>query len=553
MLAIAGGHGVIRVGRTGPDGRPTMTVTDHTDADAVADPATALAALLADAAGADVVLGLPASAGREEEDRLRDAVEEAGLHVRAVLPAPIAVALHYGAIDEGVNRTLLVVDQAATTVELTVLDIAPDLTARIVTTRTEPVGDPALAATARELAESSPDAVLLSGELYTAPARRAEIEELPEARGLTVRCADPELAVVRGLLLREDFGLLRVITGPAPARSRFPQPPADPDPQPWQPLPQDPDPRGEPDRKDPRGTGSAASGTPGERGEPARADRTVPDAHEPEPGPASTFAPAPERAPTAVPEPDLGPHVNPGPDLDPGPDLGPEPGPAEPPSSGLVSAPVLRAVPVTQLQYLRRDDHLLVLWAWPDTALTARVRWRREDATATGDGPREGDISCRRRTYEHDGGLDLALGRGAITLTVEALVADPAVDTEGAASLRIPAEPPVVEYEPALRRRLTGARVATVTLTARTGCDLPALRIVHGLGRYRPTSTADGTVVHEIPAQRLPAGTPLTVEFPFPGAKGPSWLVCFPAGGPDTDHDRHIDLRPTALHRLRVT
>ncbi|SEC18778.1 hypothetical protein SAMN04490357_1400 [Streptomyces misionensis] len=544
MLAIAGGHGVTRVGRTGPDGRPTMTVTDHTDADAVADPATALAALLADAAGADVVLGLPASAGREEEDRLRDAVEDAGLHVRAILPAPIAVALHYGAIDEGVNRTLLVVDQAAATVELTVLDIAPDLTAGIVTTRTEPVGDGALAATARELAASSPDAVLLSGELYTVPARRAEIEELPEARGLTVRCADPELAVVRGLLLREDFGLLRVITGPAPARSRFPGPPADPDPQPWQPLPQDPDPRGEPDGKDPWGTGSAASGTPGERDEPARADRTVPDAHD-EPGPASASARAPERAPTEVPEPDLGPE----PDLDPGPD----PGPAEPPSSGLASAPALRAVPVTQLQYLRRDDHLLVLWAWPDTALTARVRWRREDATATGDGPREGDISCRRRTYEHDGGLDLALGRGAITLTVEALVADPAVDTEGAASLRIPAEPPVVEYEPALRRRLTGARVATVTLTARTGCDLPALRIVHGLGRYRPTSTAEGTVVHEIPAQRLPAGTPLTVEFPFPGAKGPSWLVCFPAGGPDTDHDRDIDLRPTALHRLRVT
>lgn len=206
---------------------------------------------------------------------------------------------------------------------------------------------------------------------------------------------------------------------------------------------------------------------------------------------------------------------------------------------------------MTQLQAIRRDDHLLILWAWPDSALTARVRWRREDATTAGDGPRDGDIRCQRRVYEHDGGLDLPVGRGAVTLTVEALVPDPAVNTEGAASLRIPAEPPIVEYEPSLRRRLTGARVATVTFTARTGCDLPALRIVHGLGRYRPTSTAEGTVLHEVPAQRLPAGTPLTVEFPFPGTRGPSWLVCFP--GPDSDQDRDIDIRPTALHRLRVT
>jgi hypothetical protein len=210
---------------------------------------------------------------------------------------------------------------------------------------------------------------------------------------------------------------------------------------------------------------------------------------------------------------------------------------------------------VTQLQAIRRDDHLLVLWAWPDSALTARVRWRREDATATGDGPRDGDIRCQRRVYEHDGGLDLPVGRGAITLTVEALVPDPAADTEGAASLRVPAEPPIVEYEPSLRRRLTGARVATVTFTARTGCDLPALRIVHGLGRYRPTSTAEGTVLHQVPAQRLPADTSLTVQFPFPGTKGPSWLVCFPADGPASDQDRDIviDIRPTALHRLRVT
>ncbi|WP_177240263.1 hypothetical protein, partial [Streptomyces monashensis] len=225
----------------------------------------------------------------------------------------------------------------------------------------------------------------------------------------------------------------------------------------------------------------------------------------------------------------------------------PPPPPTDPRDPHVSQPATFVAVPVGQLQALRRGDHLLVLWAWPEGALSARVRWRREGGSAGG-GPRDGDLICRRRVYEHDGGLDLAVGRDAVVLTVEALVADSTVDCEGASSLVVPAQPPVVEYEPAVRRRLTG-RAASVTFTSETGCELPSLRIVHGLGRFRPTSTAEGTVLHEVPAQRLPARTPLTVEFPLPSTRGPSWLVCFPADGDPTG----IDIRPTALHRLRVT
>ncbi|MGW7753873.1 Hsp70 family protein [Streptomyces violaceusniger] len=534
MLGIAIGHHIARVGRIGPEGRPTVTVTDLDGTDGVADPATALAALLAGATDEEAVLGLPASAGREAEAVLRRAAEDTGLRVSRIVPEPVAVALHYGAIDEGVHRTVLVVDQAATTVDLTVLAITPDLTVRVVTTRTAPLADDhALTATARELAESAPDAVLLSGELYAMPAPRADIENLAEAQGLTVRCTTPELAVVRGLLLLEDFGLLRIATGPAPARAHFPPPLEDPEPQPWRPLPEDPEPQRAP-----------AESTPEKR---AAYTAPPPGRDEPPPARSGPATPTPESEPEPAAEPTP----------EPEPEQTPEPTPPPPPEPAPSATPALRSVPVTQLDAIRRDDHLLVLWAWPDSALTARVRWRREDATATGGGPRDGDIRCQRRVYEHDGGLDLPVGRGAVTLTVEALVPDATVDTEGAASLRIAAEPPIVEYEPSLRRRLTGARVATVTFTARTGCDLPALRIVHGRGRYRPTSTAEGTVLHEVPAQRLPAGAPLTLEFPFPSTRGPSWLVCFPAEGPDTgpdaDHDHTIDIRPTALHRLRVT
>lgn len=570
MLGIALGDRVARIGRIGPDGRPAVTVTDLEGTDGVADPAAALALLPEGTAGEEVVFGLPASAGREAEARLRRAAEDAGLRVERIVPEPVAAAVHYGAISEGVSRTVLVVDEAAGAIGLTVLDIAPDLTAHVVSTRGGgPAGDGALAAVAGVLAEALPDAVLLSGSRYGAPERREEIENLPGAQGVTVRCTDPELAVVRGLLLLADFGLLRIATGPAPARTGYPPALEDPEPQSWSPPPNDPEP----------GRAAAPAGEPEPERAPEPAPAPAPEEpvaaqeaehpREPAPEPAAAAAPGPAPAPEPQPAPDPASAPPPYRETEPPPPA-PSPSPAPAPAG---SGPVLYSVPVTQLQAIRRDDHLLVLWAWPDSALTARVRWRRDDATATADGPRDGDIRCQRRSYEHDGGLDLLVGRGAVTLTVEALVPDAAVDTEGAASRRVPAEPPIVEYEPSLRRRLTGSRVATVTFTARTGCDLPALRIVHGLGRYRPTSTAEGTVLYEVPAQRLPAGVPMSVEFPLPSTRGPSWLVCFPAHGPasgrdraldrdrerdpgadgDGPHESDIDIRPTALHRLRVT
>ncbi|MER6346965.1 Hsp70 family protein [Streptomyces sp. NPDC001595] len=770
MIAIDLGHRFGRIGRVGPDGRPAVTTTELDPADGALDPFRALRRLLDTAAeqepGAGLrpgpgpgpeadrraVLGISASAGGEDE--LRRAAESAGLDVERVLPDPVAVALHYGAVAEGVDHAVLVCDQGATTLDLTVLAVSPDLTVRLVDTRslrlggddwdaalavelagrlpdgvdprraaqtlrralgtadrvTEHLTDPAgerhpvtleraaferavaplreraLAAVAGQLAdaETAVDTVLLAGGLCATPGRRAEIEALPAARDLTVRCATPELAVVSGLLALRDFGVLRIVTGPASASARAdfghfraePAPaaePADPDPRTWRPPPQDPEPavrQGEayPAGADTgsRGAGPAGAGTGARGGDPggtaagaydenpagadARAyggdfagadagargaSRTGPDAG-PHTGPGTGQHPGHPAGPDTGPHPGhpagpgTGQHpghpAGPGAEPHPGPDTGPHhphhhdgtvppqpdparqqsystpraasatnhgpashttpgaathddgptprptvphprqapgqaprqapgqgPGPGPAPDDGVspsVEPPALFAVPVGELQAVRRDDHLLVLWAWPDSALSARVRWRREDASAGG-GPRDGDVVCRRRVYEHDGGFDLAVGRGAVTLTVEALVPDLGADCEGASSLLVRAEPPVVEYEPTVRRRLRG-RVATVTFTSETGCELPRLRVVHSLGRFRPTSTAEGTVLHEVAAQRLPAGTPLTVEFPLPATRGPSWLVCFPADA-NAGTDSGIEIRPTALHRLRVT
>ncbi|MFJ9820640.1 Hsp70 family protein [Streptomyces sp. NPDC101151] len=733
MIAIDLGHRFGRVGRIGPDGQPDVTETEFDAADGVLDPARALHALAglvpggtaAGGAEADraVVLGLPASGGREDE--VRRAADGLGLRVERVVPDPVAVALHYRAVAEGVDRTVLVCDQGATTLDLTVLAITPDLTVRVVRTRshrlggddwdaalaarlarglpdgvdprrtaellrrglgdedsvTADVSDPAggqhrltldradfeaavaplraqtLAAVTAELTAGDPavDAVLLAGGLCAMPGRRAEIEELPAAQGLTVRCERPAPAVVQGLLRLQEFDVLRIVTGPA-ARSSptydgyvFPEPAAlsDPDPRGWPPVPEDPDPLGNrgdaaagtaagagvrtgtgatygsgpgsdpvsgadslpgsstrpglgslsgadtgatPGTDSSPGTGplSGVGGTPGSVAGPGsgspRGGGAVPGpGSRPESGPTRGSGPSP----TAVPGPRR-PAEPSQPSQQYQPSRSPQPPSAEPPSppspptppEPATSAPglsapgaarpapstrgvttsdspdaapdphTLLAVPVGELQAVRRGDHLLVLWAWPDGSLSARVRWRREGSTAGG-GPREGDMICRRRVYEHDGGLDLAVGREAVTLTVEALVAASGVDCEGRSALLVPPQPPVVEYEPSVRRRVKG-RMATVTFTSETGCELPGLRIVHGLGRFRPTSTAEGTVLHEVPAQRLPARTPLTVEFPLPATRGPSWLVCFPADG-DAVADSGIDIRPTALHRLRVT
>ncbi|MET8629583.1 Hsp70 family protein [Kitasatospora sp. NPDC004669] len=643
VIAIDLGHRYGRLARNIPGSQPDVVEVEFDGVDGVLDPARALPALLA-AAGEDsgvgpdpsVVLGLPAAG--EGEDELRRAAEAAGLRVERVVPDPVAVALHYGAVAEGVDRSVLVCDHGATSLDLTVLAITPDLTVRVVRTRSdllggedwdevlaahlagrpavgtdlrrvaqqlrhglsaaeqvlEPAGDGLpvelsraeldrvvaplyqrmLAAVTEELAaEPAVDTVLLAGGLSVAPGHRAGIEALPAARGLTVRCHRPELAVVRGLLLRQEFGVLRVVSGPAPRTSRSPDGYLllDPEPAARTPYPvaedpesrtrsaeavaEDPEPRTRSaEAVAPAVTATVTDPDPGTTDRGPEQPQALSELQEPPVVPVELphdpvipqprheqshrSAPAPESAapPETTPTPNPTPIPTPIP-------------PTEAPPAGTF------AVPVADLQAIRRGDHLLVLWAWPDGALSARVRWQRERVERTDGGAADrrldGDLVCRRRTYEHDGGLDMAVGREAVTLTVEALVTGSGVDCEGSSALIVPAQPRVVEYEPAVRRRLKG-RVATVTFTAESGCDLPDLRIVHGLGRFRPTSTAEGTVVHEVRAQRLPARTPLTVEFPLPATKGPSWLVCFPAHG-DAATDAGLDIRPTALHRLRVT
>ncbi|MFE2886354.1 Hsp70 family protein [Streptomyces sp. NPDC059272] len=564
------------------------------------------------------VLNLPPGASDASEVALRRAAAAVGLRVDKVVPDPVAVALHHGALRDGADSTVLVWDQGGTGLRLTVLAVSSDRRVRLVETAEHPLGGaardeavarellrdmpysrvpPALLRTAERLrlglarAEEVTETVRLGGtdhavtfdrerlDAVLAPerahARDALAQVLEAARqrtgqwpsglllaggvsatpgtaealaddlGLPVRSTTPELAVVRGLAMIQDFGLLRIESGRSTrssSRGGGPAGPTAPESgRAAEALLPDPEPAA---ADDPEPRGSATRRFDGDAG-PADPEPAAP----PPGGPAHDTRRLPDDEPTAAPPPT------------------PESGPPEDPPAAAPPEPAFTApqqergttssngdlvgVPVAELQAIRRDDHLLLLWEWPPGSLMARVRWRLEDPDLPGGRVREADVRCSRRVYEHDGGLDLVVGRGGVTLTVEAMVPGAADGWEPPSSLAVPSALPVVRYEPRVRWRLHG-KVAKVSFTSETSCLLPALHVVLGRGRYRPAHPADGTVVHEIPPQRIEAHTPLVVEFPFPSGRAErrdAWLVCFPAELPGED----IDLRPAALHRLKVT
>ncbi|GAB2719650.1 Hsp70 family protein [Kitasatospora kifunensis] len=593
----------------------------------------------------EVVLGRPAAGDGEPE--LRRAAQAAGLRVEKVLPEPVAAALHYEAIRDGVRNSVLVYDQGATGLQLSLLAVdGHERTVSVLETVRHPLGgdhwdqalatelrrrlgasdtdtDPdgslrhtaerlrlgldtadsaqhqvrwagaertvvldretfeslvrplreqsvaavgALLRRARERGWEVPESLLLAGGLSATPGTA----ELFEPLGLYVRSRAPQAAVASGLALASTFGMLWVESVPRAstpgtplpvAAGPLPKPLPDPDPLPTEPLSagplptvSDPDPLSAP-------AGPVAPGTPGPEPEPV-----------PVPGPVlekvptvSTQGTQPLAHPATAPDTDL---LSPPPveeqpteeqptERQPTVEY-PTPQPHAPehaPESTPEHAPE-HAVPVEQLDVLRRDDHLLVRWAWPEGSREAQVSWRLEDPAPAGVA-RSGELRCSRRSYQHDGGLTLPVGRGAITLTVWALAPDPADPLAPPAVLQLPAQLPLVHYDVLVRRGLRGWAIrpgrrtwsARLVFTAEAGCLLPPLQVVHGLGRTRPTRAGEGTVLRELPEQRLEARVPLTLKLPVPATRGTSWLVCLSA----TPEDPSVDLRPIALHRLKLT
>jgi actin-like ATPase involved in cell morphogenesis len=577
----------------------------------------------------DVVAGvLP---GRDHAAALRRAGAAAGLTVADAVAQPVAAALHYGAVADGVDQLAVVHDLGGSTLDISVLRIQ-DRNVDIVYSVSHAVGgrawDEALARFllpgARSAAPDDPDEVLLAALRPPAERLRAELSEhdaasvwlrhgpaehelrldrdqLAEVTGhlidqaveatraaidqvrelsqeraetiliaggagqmpplaaaladrlaVEVRVSEPHLAVVSGLTLVRDFGLLfATYQAGRPPRSRRPAGTSRPGPAASAPVPPVSDVEAAADPEPP-------AADP----EPPVAD-PEPPAADPEPLAADSEPSAPQSrtasVPGRLPPPPVGVPAAP-----PRPPGGRQPG--QPPSAAPVTAappttqeaagaaaglsdggPLgtapLAGRPVAELRAMRRGDYLLLTWIWPDGSVAANVGWRRD-----GGGPEHVcSARCSRRTYEHDGGFELPVGRAGVTITVEALVPGGDLADQPPSSLCLDACAPTVTFDHAVRRSFRHWTVTT-TFVSDVACSLPPLVVVLGHGAYRPTSIRDGEVVHETTTQRLTAGVPAPVTFSLPAQRGTCWLVCLPRH----DDAEAPDLRPAALHRLRI-
>jgi Hsp70 protein len=521
------------------------------------------AALAAGSDVTDAILGRPATV--DDTALLRRAAAAARLTVAGIIAEPVAVALHYGAVADGVDHVTVVADLGGTTIDVTVLRISGRVVTIAAAARQPACGAAELPAAVTELTRQTiaeaaggpgghPDTVLLAGGASQVPSVG---DTLAGRLGLHVRMSQPELAVVRGLALSADFGLL-FVTGlggdalsppPPPPPRATPSPeaasgqapsavhplprPADPLPRPADPLPRPADP------VPASGTADPAAADPLPRLADMEQHGTVlEDPSRPAPAEAapSRIAAPPPTLPPPPPPPPRRPTGAGGAGRTP-------PAPGEVPVGGTPDGGQLAGRPVERLRALRRGDHLLLTWDWPDGSAEAQIRWR-SDA----DGPgQHGSARCSRRLYNHEGGFEIPVGRDGVMVTVEALGYGPEFDGSPPSALRVEPALPAVMYDPAVHgwRKWT----ATVTFTSPVDCELPPVFAVLGTGGYKPESTKDGEVVQVIPAQPLSAGQPAVVTFELAPRRGTCWLVCLPA---DDDTVPQVDLRPAALHRLKV-
>ncbi|WP_194913350.1 hypothetical protein, partial [Catenulispora rubra] len=199
--------------------------------------------------------------------------------------------------------------------------------------------------------------------------------------------------------------------------------------------------------------------------------------------------------------------------------------------------------PVAALTAERREDHALLTWIWPPDCVISVVRWQ----IGGGGDARRGETECTRRVYEHEGGFQLRIGPTESLFTVEALVPGSSPEPGPPSSVGLAALPPAIRYAPAVQGR-GSRRTGQVTLTSDTDCTFPAIDVVLARGHYLPRGAHEGEVVYRISGAHLSPRTPLTVQFPLAGHRGPFWLVCFTADPAEAS----VELLPESLHRLKV-
>jgi hypothetical protein len=177
------------------------------------------------------------------------------------------------------------------------------------------------------------------------------------------------------------------------------------------------------------------------------------------------------------------------------------------------------ADPIWDLCAQRFDDLLRLRWEWPEQSALARVWWQSRDAEPAA------TIECQRRAYMHEGGLELRVGPGAVTVSVQAVIRRG--DREvWAVPVQLPVEGRAASVRYRLQRARWPRREAMLVVEAESACELPPLVLVRRAGSVLPLRPDQGVVVAEVPAQRLEPGLPLSIPVPLQGA-GPARLRLF--------------------------
>jgi hypothetical protein len=188
---------------------------------------------------------------------------------------------------------------------------------------------------------------------------------------------------------------------------------------------------------------------------------------------------------------------------------------------------------VTDLVARRFAEVVRLSWVWPAEGTLVRIRWRVASSGLPAE--REAQALCSRRQYEDQGGFEVAVGRGAASVFVEAIVqesgraiAAPAVE------VRVEGLGCAVRY--AIRRAPFPGRGRTLLLEAERPCDVPPLVLVRRPGTLPPLRADQGAPVLRVPAQRLDPSAPLAIPLELPSGRARLRLFAEAAGDVELVH-----------------
>ncbi len=177
------------------------------------------------------------------------------------------------------------------------------------------------------------------------------------------------------------------------------------------------------------------------------------------------------------------------------------------------TAEIMLMAPARDPQATRRANDVKLSWVWPDDATDVVIRHP------------DGETKCSRRAYYEEGGCQVPVGRGEVTLGIIA-VYDGASGPVTAPPAWVPVSSRPVHAPYGIRKRPLHRRQRVIEVSAEDPVRLPPLVIVQTTGRYPPAGPAEGERVREAAGQHAGPGQAARITVTLPHLN-PGWLACF--------------------------